>query len=200
MTIQHYCTLHFYEWTGFSASQKSQSLRVKGWIRSLTTRMSNSYGDVWLLDTHYRALQQTCSITIFPLQHIWGKKSSRQLWSPVQVLRMMQWSMMGLQLTVISRQWWALWCWADLSSGLNCNREHYMHICLKTGLLQEHLFVFLCIKNVYQTWRVKWWQDFRWTLLETSFIERCIWRNSPLLSYILHTRPLTPPWTQTLNL
>lgn len=39
---------------------------------------------------------------------------------PVQVLRMMQWSMMGLQLTVISRQWCALWCWADLSSGLNC--------------------------------------------------------------------------------
>lgn len=39
---------------------------------------------------------------------------------PVQVLRMMQWSMMGLQLTVISKQWCALWCWADLSSGLNC--------------------------------------------------------------------------------
>lgn len=74
VTIQHYCTLHFYEWTGFSASQKSQSLRVKGWIRSLTTRMSNSYGDVWLLDTHYGALQQTYSITIFPPQHIWGKK------------------------------------------------------------------------------------------------------------------------------
>ena len=36
---------------------------------------------------------------------------------------MMQWSMLGLQLTVISRQWWALWCWADLSSGLNCGGE-----------------------------------------------------------------------------
>lgn len=38
---------------------------------------------------------------------------------PVHVERMMQWSMLGLQLTVISRQWWALWCCADLSSGLN---------------------------------------------------------------------------------
>lgn len=42
---------------------------------------------------------------------------------PVHVLRMMQWSMMGLQLTVISKQWCALWCWADLSSGLNCRRR-----------------------------------------------------------------------------
>lgn len=42
---------------------------------------------------------------------------------PVHVLRMMQWSMMGLQLTVISKQWCALWCWADLSSGLNCGRD-----------------------------------------------------------------------------
>lgn len=38
---------------------------------------------------------------------------------PVHVERMMQWSILGLQLTVISRQWWALWCCADLSSGLN---------------------------------------------------------------------------------
>lgn len=42
---------------------------------------------------------------------------------PVHVLRMIQWSMMGLQLTVISKQWCALWCWADLSSGLNCRRD-----------------------------------------------------------------------------
>lgn len=35
----------------------------------------------------------------------------------------MQWSMIGLQLTVISKQWCALWCWADLSSGLNCRRD-----------------------------------------------------------------------------
>ncbi|TNN73928.1 hypothetical protein EYF80_015945 [Liparis tanakae] len=35
----------------------------------------------------------------------------------------MQWSMLGLQLTVISRQWWALWCCADLSSGLNCGEK-----------------------------------------------------------------------------
>ena len=28
--------------------------------------------------------------------------------TPVHVERMMQWSMLGLQLTVISRQWWAL--------------------------------------------------------------------------------------------
>lgn len=41
------------------------------------------------------------------------------VWLPVHVERMMQWSMLGLQLTVISRQWWALWCCADLSSGLN---------------------------------------------------------------------------------
>ena len=45
---------------------------------------------------------------------------------PVQVERIMQWSMLGLQLTVISRQWWALWCWADLSSGLNCRGEGTM--------------------------------------------------------------------------
>lgn len=44
---------------------------------------------------------------------------------PVHVLRMMQWSMMGLQLTVISKQWCALWCWADLSSGLNCRRRQH---------------------------------------------------------------------------
>lgn len=42
---------------------------------------------------------------------------------PVHVLRMMQWSMIGLQFTVISKQWCALWCWADLSSGLNCRRD-----------------------------------------------------------------------------
>jgi len=42
---------------------------------------------------------------------------------PVHVERMMQWSMLGLQLTVISRQWWALWCCADLSSGLNCGEK-----------------------------------------------------------------------------
>lgn len=42
---------------------------------------------------------------------------------PVHVERMMQWSMLGLQLTVISRQWWALWCCADLSSGLNWREE-----------------------------------------------------------------------------
>lgn len=35
-----------------------------------------------------------------------GPKGTADL--PVQVLRMMQWSMMGLQLTVISKQWWAL--------------------------------------------------------------------------------------------
>ena len=29
---------------------------------------------------------------------------------PVQVDLMIQWSMLGEQLTVISRQWWALWC------------------------------------------------------------------------------------------
>lgn len=51
------------------------------------------------------------------------EKDRRSCGQPVQVLRMMQWSMMGLQLTVISRQWWALWCCADLSSGLNCNRN-----------------------------------------------------------------------------
>lgn len=46
---------------------------------------------------------------------------------PVHVLRMMQWSMMGLQLTVISKQWCALWCWADLSSGLNCSGKKHCY-------------------------------------------------------------------------
>lgn len=50
-----------------------------------------------------------------------GKKNKGAAGLPVHVLRMMQWSMMGLQLTVISKQWCALWCWADLSSGLNCS-------------------------------------------------------------------------------
>lgn len=61
----------------------------------------------------------------YTYQNVHGKRrriqSIGQGSLPVHVLRMMQWSMMGLQLTVISKQWCALWCWADLSSGLNCS-------------------------------------------------------------------------------
>lgn len=41
---------------------------------------------------------------------------------------MIQWSIIGLQFTVISKQWWALWCWADLSSGLNWKVESVFKI------------------------------------------------------------------------
>lgn len=57
---------------------------------------------------------------------------------PVHVLRMMQWSMMGLQLTVISKQWCALWCWADLSSGLNCRRDNIQNL-MPTTILNVHM-------------------------------------------------------------
>lgn len=70
---------------------------------------------------------------IFQFEISWILISNRQIFPsfvledrvlPVHVLRMMQWSMMGLQFTVISKQWCALWCWADLSSGLNCRADN----------------------------------------------------------------------------
>lgn len=61
-------------------------------------------------------------ISYWATQWLTYNKTQREHW-PVHVLRMIQWSMIGLQFTVISRQWWALWCWADLSSGLNWKVE-----------------------------------------------------------------------------
>lgn len=71
---------------------------------------------------------------IYSLKTYWGTRQwlhfiqNIKKHKPVHVLRMIQWSIIGLQLTVISKQWCALWCWADLSSGLNWKVEIVIEI------------------------------------------------------------------------
>ncbi len=110
--------------------------------------MSNSNDDDWHLNSSLSTTTDMQYKNEGKATHL--EETEQQLWSPVQVLRMMQWSMMGLQLTVISRQWWALWCWADLSSGLNCNRNplhtsHAYYHLSKNGC--NNSCVFRCMKE-----------------------------------------------------
>ncbi len=136
--------------------------------------------DFW---THYWATYNKHAIygTEGNTNTIGEEQRQKKLWSTLAGTADDAVSMMGPAVDGDLQTVMSIVSWADLSSGLNCNRNPITYIYAQ--LPKMVAIIPVCFPE--QEFSFSW--PFPLTLLG-------IWRNSPLLSYILHTRPLTPPW------